>query len=205
MADRIAAIRHHQTLLRRCTRCSDMSGPPVTGNPVMSPVMVVGQAPGVKEIELRRPFAWSAGKTLFGWFSQIGLAEPEFRQRVYMTAVCRCFPGKARSGDRIPTAREIANCAAWLQRELDLLQPELIVPLGRLAIRQFVPASVLTDVVGQRWPFDLRGRCTDVIPLPHPSGASTWHRTEPGKSLLHRALSLISSHPAWVGLLKPHA
>ena len=76
-----------------------MTGPPVTGSPVVSPVVLIGQAPGPKEIEANKPFAWTAGKTLFGWFSRIGLEEDVFRSRIYMAAVCRCFPGKNPKGE----------------------------------------------------------------------------------------------------------
>ena len=112
-----------------------MSGPPVVGEPTPSPVMLIGQAPGPKEIELLRPFAWTAGKTLFGWFEGIGLAEAAFRRRVYMAAVCRCFPGKRpRGGDRVPNREEIAHCRHWLQQELQLLQPQLLLPVGALGV-----------------------------------------------------------------------
>jgi uracil-DNA glycosylase len=193
-----SALRSHQTRLRRCTRCPDMHGPAVTGTPVVSPVLLVGQAPGPKEIEVHRPFAWTAGKTLFGWFEGIGLDEEAFRARVYMAAVCRCFPGKKPGGgDRVPAPREIANCATWLQREIQLLEPQLILPVGKLAIAQFMPVKKLDALVGQRHRIEVLGRATDVIPLPHPSGASTWHRTEPGRSLLQKALRLVKRHPAW--------
>jgi uracil-DNA glycosylase len=167
--------------------------------------MLVGQAPGAKEIEVHRPFAWTAGKTLFGWFGQIGLSEADVRDRVYLAAVCRCFPGKNRSGDRVPRREEIRNCSDWLQRELDLLRPRLIVPVGKLAIGQFLPLTALTDVIGQRRQIQLHGNSTDVIPLPHPSGASPWPRTEPGKTLLRRALELIRTHPAWRALHRGHS
>ncbi|MCO6412290.1 MAG: uracil-DNA glycosylase family protein [Thiogranum sp.] len=175
-----------------------MSGPPVTGNPVLSPVLLLGQAPGAKEILVNRPFAWTAGKTLFSWFSQIGLTEEQFRNRVYIAAVCRCYPGKnPAGGDRVPRRDEIANCSRWLQDELRLLKPQLVLPAGKLAIQQFLAASRLDAVVGTQHRIDL-GTCSlDVIPLPHPSGASPWHRTEPGKSLLLQALQLIEAHPAW--------
>ena len=85
-----------------------MQPPPVVGQPVRSPVLLLGQAPGDKEPKLQRPFAWTAGKTLFKWFSGIGLNEEEVRERVYMAAVCRCFPGKKpRGGDRVPSPQEI--------------------------------------------------------------------------------------------------
>lgn len=175
-----------------------MTGPPVSGNPVMSPVMLIGQAPGPKEIELHKPFAWTAGKTLFGWFSRIGLDEDALRARVYMAAVCRCFPGKApRGGDRLPSREEVANCGQWLQRELRLLRPQLILPVGKLAIQQFLPVTKLDEVVGRQYSTSVEGLTADLIPLPHPSGASPWHRTEPGISLLHQALALVAAHPGW--------
>ncbi len=191
-------LARHQARLRRCHRCPDMQGPPVTGQPVVSPVLLVGQAPGPKEIVEHRPFAWTAGKTLFGWFATLGVEEATFRNQVYMAAVCRCFPGKnPRGGDRVPSREEIANCAPWLEEEINLLQPRLLLPVGKLAIARFMPVNKLNNVVGQRFRIEHAGHAMDCIPLPHPSGASTWHRTEPGKSLLQKALRLIARHPAW--------
>jgi uracil-DNA glycosylase len=198
MDARLTAIEHHREQLGVCTRCADMTGPPVVGDAVSSPVLLVGQAPGSKEVEVRRPFAWTAGRTLFSWFSRIGVEEQEFRRRVYMAAVCRCYPGKKPTGgDRVPSREEIANCSRWLQRELLILQPRLVLPVGKLAIQQFMPAARLDAVVGKQHAVQLDACSVDVIPLPHPSGASTWHRTEPGKSLLRQALQLIEAHPAW--------
>jgi uracil-DNA glycosylase len=175
-----------------------MIGPPVTGKPVISPVMLIGQAPGSKEIEVRRPFAWTAGKTLFGWFRDIGMNEDEFRHRVYMAAVCRCFPGKnPAGGDRVPDESEISNCSNWLDAELKLLQPRLVIPTGKLAIALFLAADKLDQVVGRKHRIERHGYTTEVVPLPHPSGASTWHRTEPGKTLLKKALGVIERHAAW--------
>ena len=194
----LQAIHRHQTNLRRCTACPDMTGPPVTGNAVASPVLLIGQAPGPKEIETRRPFAWTAGKTLFGWFAQIGLDESHFREHVYMAAVCRCFPGKKPAGgDRVPNPDEVTSCSRWLQTEIRLLKPRLILPVGKLAIAQLMPVDRLNDVVGKKRQLTAYEVTADVIALPHPSGASTWHRTEPGRSLLRKALRIIRNHAAW--------
>ncbi len=175
-----------------------MVPPPVVGPPVRSKILLVGQAPGDKEPVLGRPFAWTAGKQLFKWFATLGVDEAEFRQRVYMAATCRCFPGKnPRGGDRVPSDVEVANCRPWLERELTLLQPTLLIPIGRLAIQQFLPSLQLVEQIGKSFEI-LRGRQRmDVIPLPHPSGASTWPRSEPGKSLTARALQLLGAHSAW--------
>jgi uracil-DNA glycosylase len=195
-------LSRHQARLRRCHRCPAMHGPPVTGEPVASSVLLIGQAPGNREIEVHRPFAWTAGKTLFGWFSRIGLEEETFRQKVYMAAVCRCFPGKnPRGGDRVPQQDEINNCAEWLAIELQLLKPQLILPVGKLAIAQIMPVKKLDAIIGKTHRLSFHDHLADIIPLPHPSGASTWHRTEPGKSLLNKALRLIKKHSAWQALL----
>jgi len=175
-----------------------MVGPVVTGKPVISPVLLIGQAPGAHEGEAGKPFAWTAGKTMFRWFASIGVDEENFRARVYMAAVCRCFPGKnPRGGDRVPTRQEIAACAPWLAKEADLLRPKLVIPVGKLAISQLLVVDKLTDVIGRSHRVQIGDHHSDAICLPHPSGASTWHRTDPGKGLLADALALIRSHPAW--------
>ena len=192
------AIISHQKRLQACRLCTQMIGPVVTGNPVDSPILLLGQAPGDKEGPAGRPFAWTAGKTLFSWFESIGLDEKAFRERVYMAAVCRCFPGKKpKGGDRVPTREEIENCRQWLDTEIELLRPQLIVPVGKLAIAQFMPVDKLAGIIGRKHSLALENAKVDAIPLPHPSGASTWHRTSPGKALLQKALKLIAQHPAW--------
>lgn len=187
------------TRLRGCTLCPKMHRPAVSGGPVWSRVITVGQAPGTKEPVLGRPFAWTAGKTLFGWFERAcGITEAEFRSSIYMAAVCRCFPGKnAAGGDRVPDSQEIATCSRWLESEIEILRPELVIPIGKLAIEQFIASDKLTEIIGRKQRVTYRDHRFDLVPLPHPSGASPWHRMEPGKTLLAEALKLIISHPAW--------
>ena len=189
----------HVKRLRACVRCPKMHRPAVSGGAVVSKVISVGQAPGSKEPIVGRPFAWTAGKTLFGWFTKAcGWTEADFREHVYMAAVARCFPGKTNAGgDRVPDPVEVTTCSSWLAAEITLLEPALVIPIGKLAIQQFVEFDKLTDVIGESLPVQSFGQTFDVIPLPHPSGASPWHRMEPGKTLLERALRRIVSHPAW--------
>lgn len=200
---RTQQLIQHQTKLSQCSVCENMQGPPVCGKPVASSVLLIGQAPGIKEIEVHRPFAWQAGKTLFSWFNQINVNENRFRENIYMSAVCRCFPGRhingkaLKSGDRAPNKAEIANCRHWMNTELSILQPELIIPVGKLAISQFLDFTKLTEVIGSTHQLKINNINCDIIPLPHPSGASTWPRIEPGKSLLRKALQQINVHPAW--------
>src|SRR2546426_3009738 len=119
-------LSEHIRQLLACRRCPQMHKPVVSGGPILSKVMLVGQAPGDKEPVLGRPFAWTAGKTMFRWFEEAcGLTEAQFRASIYMAAVCRCFPGKKpMGGDRVPSREEVINCSDWFDREFDILQPE---------------------------------------------------------------------------------
>jgi uracil-DNA glycosylase len=174
------------------------AGAPVHGPPVLSRIFLLGQAPGPHEARFGRPFAWTAGKTLFRWLERaVGATEEEVRARVYMAAVVRCFPGKtAGGGDRLPSPTEIAACRGFVARELEVLRPRLVIPVGRLAIRETLGEDLpLAEVVGTVRRVHLHGRAMDAIPLPHPSGASTWFKLEPGRTLLERALRRLARHP----------
>lgn len=199
-------LQRHVSELSACRLCPKMQPPPVSGGPVLSRVMLVGQAPGIREPILGRPFAWTAGKRLFSWFHQwCGVTEDVFRAHVYMAAVCRCFPGRNNAGgDRVPNPAEIENCSRWLREEILLLEPKLVIPVGRLAIERFLPCPRMEGVIGAQFSSGLYGRDFDVIPLPHPSGASPWPRIEPGKTLLARAMALIARHPAFLAACPAH-
>ncbi len=197
-AKQLKLIESHVKKLRTCAMCPEMFGPVVSGGPVVSEIILVGQAPGDKEPKLGRPFAWTAGKNLFKWMASIGVDEPTFRASVYMAAVCRCFPGKnPKGGDRVPSDPEIENCSGWMEKEIQLLEPKLIIPVGKLAISQFLPDAPLVETIGQQPRIEKYGVKFDIVPLPHPSGASTWYHTDPGKSLTRHALALIAKHPSW--------
>ncbi len=196
--DKVKLIKAHQQALSECRLCPQMIPPVVMGQPVASEILLVGQAPGDKEGELGRPFAWTAGQTMFKWFESIGVAEDDFRRQVYMSAVCRCFPGKnPKGGDRVPDKTEIEVCSQWLNKEIELLQPKLIIPVGKLAIAQYLTVNKLVDVIGKKIELTMNGVDVEMIPLPHPSGASTWHRMSPGKELLAQALDLLAQHDSW--------
>jgi uracil-DNA glycosylase len=205
MTSRMQLLRVLHGELDACRACPGMTGPVVHGPAVMSRVMLVGQAPGPREGSFGRPFAWTAGRTLFRWFEEaLGIDEATFRARVYIAAVARCFPGKASGGgDRRPDAREIERCQPWLVREADILRPELVIAVGTLAIEQVLGLKApLVELVGgsrrSRW----HGRDLDVVALPHPSGASPWHKMEPGKTLLGQALGNLARHPAMRALME---
>jgi len=179
-----------------------MKSMPVSGGAILSEVMIVGQAPGPREPMLQRPFAHTAGKTLFRWFEEFcGMTEAVVRSKIYFAAVCRCFPGKNPSGtDRVPAPDEVRNCSPWMDNEIQILRPTLVIPVGRLAIVQFIDCEKLQKVIGRKFRTKRAEHPFDVIPLPHPSGASPWHKIPPGRDLTKRALKLIARHSAVAGL-----
>jgi uracil-DNA glycosylase len=175
-----------------------MKSTPVSGGAIVSDVMIIGQAPGPREPVLQRPFAHTAGKTLFRWFEEFcGMNEAAVRSKIYFAAVCRCFPGKNSGGtDRVPVPDEIRNCSSWLDNEIRILRPRLIIPVGRLAVMQFIDCAKLDQVIGRKFRVEHAAHRFDLIPLPHPSGASPWHKISPGKELTQHALKLIARHSA---------
>jgi len=206
-------LDQHVAALLRCRRCARMKSTPVSGGAIVSDVMVIGQAPGPREPVLQRPFAHTAGKTLFRWFEEFcAINEATARAKIYFPAVCQCFPGKNSSGtDRVPAPDEIRNCSSWMDDEIQILRPRLIIPVGRLAIMQFLDCAKvvgeaigfpyrLEEVIGRKFQVARAGHHFDVIPLPHPSGASPWHKIPPGRRLTGRALKLIARHPAVAAL-----
>lgn len=191
-------LQNHVARLRRCRRCPRVIPPPVSGGAIGSDVLIIGQAPGVREPILKRPFAHTAGRTLFRWFEEFcGLDEATMRERIYFAAVIRCFPGKAPGGnDRMPATEEIRNCSGWMEAEFEILRPRLVIPVGRLAITQFIDCEKLETVIGRSFAGNRGAATFDLIPLPHPSGVSPWHKLPPGRGLLIQAMKRIARHPA---------
>lgn len=189
----------HLESLFACRACPTVAGTPITGAVAGAKVMLVGQAPGPREEGFGRPFAYTAGKRLFSWFEQHhGVGEEEFRRRVYIAAVIRCFPGRdPKGGDRVPSPAEIARCAVHLDRELHLLRPLLVIAVGTLAAKQLVGFAELRQLVGRIHRVERAGVTFDVVVLPHPSGRSTWTNKPENAELLSRSLELIARHEAW--------
>jgi uracil-DNA glycosylase len=189
-------LNAHADALAACRRCTfdDPAVLPVISSAREPLAMLVGQAPGKTEVIDRRPFAGRAGRTLFRWFASIGIDEQVARRRIYIAAITRCFPGSSPSGrgDRLPTPCQVANCSAWLEAEIEMIQPAVIIPVGRLAIERFLGSGLLSNLIGRahRLP-DLPGAPV-AIPLPHPSGASSWIHAAGHAELVDRSLALIA-------------
>ncbi len=177
-------------LIRGCAMCRipPPAYPIVSGN-LGARVMSVGQCPGALECELGRPFAGQAGRTLFAWLASVGIDERRFRAGTYMTAITKCYPAPDAKGRReTPLPREVINCAPYLVRELRIVQPEVILAIGGMAIRRLLGEVRLENVVGRAFTRRCHGFDALVIPLPHPSGRSAWRHAPENRRLLGSAL-----------------
>jgi len=187
----INALDQHRTALAACRLCGHQGIVPIVSEAVGARVMLVGQAPGKVESSGGRPFAGRAGRTLFQWLAEAGVDEATVRAKIYIAAVTRCYPGPSPSGrgDRVPGPRERELCRRWLDAELQIIRPEVIIPVGRLAIDLFLPAASLDSVIGREHRTEHAGGESVVIPLPHPSGASSWIHLPGHRALLQDALA----------------
>lgn len=194
----------HSAALAGCRRCGHESDVrPILSSARAPRVMLVGQAPGKVESAGGRPFAGRAGRTLFRWFERIGLDEDCARQHIYIAAVTRCYPGPSASGrgDRVASPRERGLCGTWLDDEVKIIRPRVIIPVGRLAIDRFLGAEPLDRVIGGAHEVEHGGVRSLVIPLPHPSGASSWIH-QPGHQVqLETALRLLGRELTRIGII----
>lgn len=156
-------------------RCDGESDPVLSGDG-SEHAMLVGQAPGHREIETGLPFAHDAGKRLVGWLATAGISVEDFRERWYVTSVVKCYPGRrpGASVDSPPSRAEVQRWSPFLAEEVRLLSPRLVVLVGGFAHRYAFGANArLVELVGRKlaWP---SAPNASVLALPHPSGASTW-------------------------------
>ena len=177
-----------QATCRACRDCADAgfqveSQSVFEGQPGQR-AYLLGQAPGIVEGGERRPWRGRAGKQLRRWLE---LDEEAFYTAFYCASVTRCYPGRVAGGrgDRAPSPPERELCARWRDLELGLLRPRLVVPVGGLAIQALLGTTRLTEAIGER--FERDGAV--VIPLPHPSGASSWPHQPGNRERLGRALA----------------
>jgi len=197
MESNLAGLHELHTQMRACRLCVDNKHEVVpkaifTGN-YGARIMSIGQAPGITEVEANRPFNAGSGARLFQWLAEAGIDETWYRSTQYMTSVTKCYPGRSKSGsgDRVPSRSEQILCRPFLDREIALSNPQLIIPIGKLAISLFYPRDAkLTEIIGAE-------KCLDgrwIVPLPHSSGASRWHQIESNRALIRKAIDLIRRH-----------
>jgi uracil-DNA glycosylase family 4 len=139
-----------------CETCTQM----VPGEgPASASVVLVGEAPGAREDQQGRPFVGNAGKLLDGLLAEAGMA----RDDVYITNVVKARP----PGNRDPRRDEVAHHWPWLEEQLGIIRPALLVPLGRHALARFAPDAKISEVHGTVLEADGRR----LFPLYHPAAA----------------------------------
>ena len=188
----LASLQRDLSVCRACAEAGfPLESLPVRNVHTGQRAYMYGQAPGIVEGDERRPWRGRAGKTLRRW---LDLEEEEFYATFYCASVTRCYPGRPASGrgDRTPTPREQELCSFWSEWELEILRPQLVVPVGGLAIKRLLGISGLASCIGRS--FELDG--ATVIPLPHPSGASGWLNVSANRELTTRAADLIRDEVA---------
>lgn len=198
----MSASDTYEARVRACTLCADiLAKAPVDGTPeegmvvprpIVMPlreraVMLIGQAPGLSEYRQRRPFSGPAGKEVRKLFAECGCGAEAFERIVHSTAVVKCFPGSKltrrrgggglQRGDVKPSAAMRSNCRSFLQAQLDVVSPRLIVLLGATALETYVEMRdgkksrvALRDFVGRVDEWGQRR----VVALAHTSGGSFW-------------------------------
>lgn len=195
--------------IRSCRKCQSklqeygVVPRPIFGGGEGFPIMLIGQAPGKTEYEKNAPFQGDAGKSIKSLFHSCGMTE--FDKKVYQTSVTKCFPGRlpGASTDRFPSVPEVSNCTPFLEMQLALLQPKLIVCLGALSwrayarlrekdepgycAREFPMKKVndlrVPDLVGKR--FAWKGMV--ILPMIHPAKSANGSRSKyPGNDELSK-------------------
>jgi uracil-DNA glycosylase family 4 len=172
--------------------CPDGSRPVLSGDG-SERAMLVGQAPGHREIATGMPFAHDAGRRLVGWLGLAGVSLHDFRQRWYVTSVGKCYPGRrpGASVDSPPSRAEVARWAPYLSEEVRQVGPRLLVLVGGLAHQHaFGPTTRLDGLVGRELEWE-GAPGASVIALPHPSGSSTWLNYPAREDLWRRGIELL--------------
>jgi len=189
------AIKELQQRIRCCRLCEEhgyipKAQPLVSGHPD-DRIMVVGQAPGHRSVVKGRSFSGPGGTILQQWLEQAGFPPGYLHSHVYLSSLTRCDPGRnpRGDGDRRPSVSEIALCKPFLAAEFQLLQPEVILLVGTMAIETFFGKVKLEEVIGTYQ--EQEGML--YLPLPHPSGVSRWLNDAEHLKLHRRALEILAA------------
>lgn len=190
-----------QEEIRACQKCEEAGyitqANPLTAGSAGAKFLVIGQAPSRTDHETGQFYNGPAGRKLRGWFLEAGFEPEDFGTRIYAAAITKCFPGRlpGSSKDRLPSKAEQALCRPWLDGEIALVSPQVIILFGGLAITTFLSRAPLNELIGQT--FEKDGRL--YIPLPHSSGASTWLNSEANRALLQEAIQRLHEARTDVG------
>ncbi len=194
-ADREAALASLQQCIRACRLCQEQGFIPVA-RPLVNGragdrILVIGQAPGHRSVAKGRSFSGPGGSILQKWLEQAGFPPGYLHAHTYLSSLTRCDPGRnpRGGGDRRPSPQEVALCKPFLEAEIRLLQPKIVLLVGTMAIEAFFGKVRLEEVIGT---------CEErdgmlLLPLPHPSGVSRWLNDPAHQKLHQQALELLST------------
>ena len=187
-AARVRTLAELHQAIAGCRMCPRVSPPPILWAREGQRALIIGQAPGITEPLRGLPFAGAAGRKLVSWLAPLGIADhDDMLERFAFAAVAKCYPGRLPGGrgDRAPDRGERERCRPWTDALVRLCDPTVVVPVGRLAIDDWLGRAPLAEVVGRR--FERDGRV--IVPLPHPSGASAWTNDAGNRALVAAAVS----------------
>ena len=191
---RAIEIARLQQRIKACRLCQQHGYIPVA-HPIVSGrasdrIMVIGQAPGHRSTAKNIPFSGPGGRILQKWLELAGFPPGYLHEHTYLSSLTRCDPGKnlRGNGDRKPSPQEIALCRPYLEAELRIVQPKVVLLVGTMAIEAYYGKGRLEDIIGT---FEERDGML-FLPLPHPSGVSRWLNDGDHQQLLQQALRLLS-------------
>lgn len=192
--DRAVALAALHERMRACKLCQERGyipvAQPLVGGRATDRMMVIGQAPGHRSVAKGRSFSGPGGSILQKWLEQAGFPPGYLHEHTYLSSLTHCDPGRSAkgNGDRRPSPEEIALCRPFLEAELRLVKPKVVLLVGTMAIETFFGKVHLEDVIGTAQERD--GML--LLPLPHPSGVSRWLNDPAHQSLHQKALGILS-------------
>ena len=206
-ASRTEALRLlHQRILA-CRLCEQQgyipAARPLVNGRASDRMMVIGQAPGHRSVAKGRSFSGPGGSILQKWLEQAGFPRGYLHEHTYLSSLTRCDPGRnpRGDGDRRPSPQEVALCRPFLEAELALLRPRVVLLVGAMAIETYFGKMKLEDVIGT---FQEREGML-FLPLPHPSGVSRWLNDAEHLELLRKALEILAGWRVAYGLADDYA
>ena len=200
--DRTAALAALHERMRACRLCQEHGyipvAQPLVGGRATDRIMVIGQAPGHRSVAKGRSFSGPGGSILQKWLELAGFPPGYLHEHVYLSSLTHCDPGRnAKSnGDRRPSPQEIALCRPFLEAELRLVKPKVVLLVGTMAIETFFGKARLEDVIGT---FQERDGML-LLPLAHPSGVSRWLNEAAHQKLHQKALGILAEWRVTYGL-----
>ena len=192
--DSTTALTLLQQCILSCRLCQEQgyipAARPIVSGRASDRIMVIGQAPGHRSVAKNKPFSGPGGRILQKWLEQAGFPPGYLHEHTYLSSLTRCDPGKSLrgNGDRKPSPQEIALCQPFLEAELKLLRPKVVLLVGTMAIEAYLEKAKLEQTIGTYREQD--GML--FLPLPHPSGVSRWLNNPAHQKLLQQALAILA-------------